>query len=86
MIILLLLIVISPGPPWKPPLVSGASWLNIIIIIINWKILQIWTAKAGELELARGFKPIRNGEIFWINNNCRNRAVANYNKKGVKLE
>ena len=38
---------------------------------IRWyiaRIFQICSAQAGYEELAGGLEPIRNGEIFWMNN------------------
>ena len=32
-------------------------------------ILQIWSTPVGYEELARGFDPVRNGKIIWMNNN-----------------
>ena len=32
-------------------------------------VFQIWSPLAGNEELVRGFELIRNGEIFWLNNN-----------------
>ena len=34
-------------------------------------VLQIWSTLAGYEEIAEWFEPIRNGEIFWMNNNTR---------------
>ena len=39
-------------------------------------VLQIWWTLAGNEDEAAGFKPIRNGEIFWMNDNQENRAVG----------
>ena len=40
-------------------------------------VFQIWSTLAGNEGLAGGFEPIRNEEMFWMNNNlshglCRN--------------
>ena len=40
-------------------------WRNFRDIVI---IFQMWSTVAGFQELAAGFEPSRNGEIFWINN------------------
>ena len=32
------------------------------------RILQIWSTPVGYEELAQAFEPIKNGEIFWMNN------------------
>ena len=40
--------------------------------VIGWlivKFLQIWSSVGGYGELCVCFRPIRNGEIFWMNNN-----------------
>ena len=39
-------------------------------------VFQIWWTLAGYEEVTAGFKPIRNGEIFWMNDNQENRALG----------
>ena len=34
------------------------------------RIFQIWSTPVGYKELGERFEPIRNGEIFWMNNNA----------------
>ena len=42
------------------------NYWRYFLDIVN--IFQIWSTLAGCQELAVGFEPSRNGEIFWINN------------------
>ena len=37
--------------------------------IFQIRIFQIWSTPVDYEELAMGFEPIRNGEIFWMYNN-----------------
>ena len=39
-------------------------------------VFQIWWTLAGYEDEAAGFKPIRNREIFWMNDNQENRALG----------
>ena len=39
-------------------------------------VFQIWWTLAGYEDEAAGFKPIINGEIFWMNDNQENHVLA----------
>ena len=43
------------------------------------EIFQIWWTAAGYGELCVWFKPIRNGKIFWMNNNSSYPTKAEFN-------
>ena len=51
------------------------------------KFFQIWSTIAGSDELCVGFYPIRNGEIFWMNNKVYfNKPTENNNTKWFNRE
>ena len=39
-------------------------------------VFHIWWTLAGYEDEAAGFKPIINGEIFWMNDNQENHALG----------
>lgn len=54
-------------------------WIDVILLASS-KCDQRW---AGYQEFAEGFKPVRNGKIFWMNN--KTFLFINEYRKTIKL-